>query len=50
MTPVSTRRIVIENTTPTTVMIAAAMAVRTSRPASGLPLANRIQVGKVRCP
>ena len=41
-------RIVIENTTPTTVMTAAAMAISTCRPASGFPVSNRIHVGRVR--
>ena len=39
---------VIENTTPTTVMTAAAMAVSTWRPASALPV--RIHQGSVRLP
>ena len=31
-------RMVMENTTPTVVMMAAAMAIRTCRPASALPV------------
>ena len=41
-------RIVIENTTPTTVMTAAAMAMSTCLPASALTV--RIQNGSERCP
>jgi len=40
-------RIVIENTTPITVITAAAMAMSTWRPASALSV--RIQNGSVRC-
>jgi hypothetical protein len=39
-------RMVIENTTPITVIMAAAMAMSTCRPASALPV--RIQWGRVR--
>ncbi len=41
-------KIVMENTTPMTVMTAAAMAIRTWRSASALPV--RIQTGSVRWP
>ena len=41
-------RIVMEKTTPTTVITAAAMAVRIWRPASPLPV--RIHHGRVRVP
>ena len=41
-------RMVMENTTPTTVMTAAAMAMSTWRPASALPVWS--QKGRVRCP
>ncbi len=37
---------VIENTTPTVVMMAAAMAIRTCRPASGLPVLTHM--GRLR--
>ena len=39
-------RMVMEKTTPMVVMTAAAMAINTCRPASGLPA--RIQVGNFR--
>jgi hypothetical protein len=38
----------MENTTPITVMTAAAIAMRTWRSASALPV--RIHTGSVRCP
>ncbi len=41
-------RMVMENTTPTTVITAAAMPMSTWRPASALRV--RIQKGRLRCP